>query len=77
MNERLKQEISHTYHDGSVTDTNDIDHVSYENIAQHFYNLALEDVKNNIEAFLQTANYPIIAKEALQMVVNSINKLSK
>ena len=32
----LEEEISRTYHDGSVTDTSDLDHVSYENIARHF-----------------------------------------
>lgn len=32
----LEEEISRTYHDGSVTDTEDIDHVAYENIAHHF-----------------------------------------
>lgn len=32
----LEEEISRTYHDGSVTDTSDIDHVAYENIASHF-----------------------------------------
>lgn len=35
----LEEEISRTYHDGSVTDTSDLDHVSYENIARHFYEL--------------------------------------
>lgn len=32
----LEEEISRTYHDGSVTDTEDIDHIAYENIAHHF-----------------------------------------
>jgi len=32
----LEEEISRTYHDGSVTDTENIDHVAYENIARHF-----------------------------------------
>lgn len=32
----LEEEISRTYHDGSVTDTEDIDHVAYENIARYF-----------------------------------------
>ena len=35
----LEKIIEHTYHDGSVTDTDDIDHVTYENIARHFYEL--------------------------------------
>ena len=35
----LEEEISRTYYDGSVTDTDDIDHVTYENIARHFYEL--------------------------------------
>lgn len=32
----LEEEISRTYRDGSVADTSDMDHVSYENIARHF-----------------------------------------
>lgn len=36
MQEGLEEEINRTYHDGSVTDTSDLDHVSYENIARHF-----------------------------------------
>ena len=39
MQDGLEEEISRTYHDGSVTDTSDLDHVSYENIARHFYEL--------------------------------------
>ena len=34
--EGLEEEINRTYHDGSVTDTSDLDHNSYENIARHF-----------------------------------------
>ena len=34
--EGLEEEINRTYHDRSVTDTSDIDHNSYENIARHF-----------------------------------------
>lgn len=37
----LEEEISRTYRDGSVTDTSDMDHVSYENIAHHFYSLGI------------------------------------
>lgn len=32
----LTEEIERTYHDGSVADTHDMDHVDYENIARHF-----------------------------------------
>lgn len=32
----LTEEIERTYHDGSVADTDDMDHVDYENIARHF-----------------------------------------
>lgn len=32
----LEEEISRTYHDGSVADTDDMDHNDYENIARHF-----------------------------------------
>lgn len=32
----LEEEISRTYHDGSVADTDDMNHVTYENIARHF-----------------------------------------
>ena len=35
----LEEEINRTYQDRSVTDTSDIDHNSYENIARHFYEL--------------------------------------
>lgn len=35
----LEKIIEQTYHDGSVADTNDMDHVTYENIARHFYEL--------------------------------------
>lgn len=35
----LKKIIEQTYHDGSVADTDDMDHVTYENIARHFYEL--------------------------------------
>lgn len=34
--EGLEEEISRTYHNGSVADTSDMDHVDYENIARHF-----------------------------------------
>lgn len=37
--EGLKEEINRTYHDGSVADTSDMDHVTYENIAEYFYDL--------------------------------------
>ena len=37
--EGLDEEINRTYHDGSVANTSDIDHVTYENIAEYFYNL--------------------------------------
>lgn len=33
--------IGQTYHDGSVADTSDMDHVDYENIARYFYELGL------------------------------------
>lgn len=35
----LEEEIKRTYHDGSVADTSDINHVTYENIASHFYEI--------------------------------------
>jgi len=35
----LEKIIRQTYHDGSVADTSDMDHVDYENIARHFYEL--------------------------------------
>lgn len=37
----LQKIINQTYHDGSVADTDEIDHVAYENIARHFYELGL------------------------------------
>ena len=36
MAKGLEEEINRTYYDGSVTDTSDLDHNSYENIARHF-----------------------------------------
>ena len=35
----LEKIIGQTYHDGSVADTSDMDHVDYENIAHHFFEL--------------------------------------
>lgn len=43
--EGLEEEISRTYHDGSVTDTEDIDHTAYENIARHFAEWGAEHLK--------------------------------
>lgn len=40
----LKKEIERTYYDGSVTDTSDMDHVDYENIARHFYELGRQSI---------------------------------
>lgn len=38
----LEKIIEQTYHDRSVTDTSDMDHVSYENIARHFFELGIK-----------------------------------
>ena len=43
----LEEEISRTYHNGSVTDTEDIDHVAYENIARHFAEWGAEHLRDN------------------------------
>ena len=45
-NEDLNDEISRTYHDGSVADTSDLDHVSYENIARHFAKWGAEHLRD-------------------------------
>ena len=37
----LEKEIAQTYRDGSVADTSNMDHIDYENIARHFYELGL------------------------------------
>lgn len=37
----LEKIIEQTYHDGSVADTSDMDHVAYDNIARHFYELGV------------------------------------
>lgn len=37
----IEEIIEQTYHDRSVTDTADIDHVSYENISTYFFELGL------------------------------------
>lgn len=41
----LEKIIGQTYHDGSVTDTSNMDHVDYENIARYFYELGLNAKK--------------------------------
>lgn len=41
----LEEEISRTYHNGSVADTSDLDHNSYENIARHFAQWGAEHAK--------------------------------
>lgn len=45
MQEELEEEISRTYHNGSVADTSDMDHVDYENIARHFAQWGAEHLK--------------------------------
>lgn len=37
----IEKIIEQTYHNGSVADTLDMDHVTYENIARHFYELGV------------------------------------
>lgn len=37
----LEKIIGQTYHDGSVADTSDMNHVDYENIARYFYELGI------------------------------------
>lgn len=41
MEVNLDKIIEQTYHDGSVADTSDMDHVDYDNIARHFYELGV------------------------------------
>lgn len=41
----LEKIIEQTYHDRSVTDTSDMDHVAYENIAHYFYEFGLNTHK--------------------------------
>ena len=41
----LEKIIGQTYHDGSVADTSDMNHVDYENIARHFYELGKLNAK--------------------------------
>ena len=43
----LEDEISRTYHDGSVADTSDIDHNTYENIARHFAQWGAEHFRDS------------------------------
>lgn len=43
--EGLEEEISRTYHDGSVADTDDMDHNDYENIARHFAEWGAKNAK--------------------------------
>lgn len=41
----LEKIIEQTYHDRSVTDTTDIDHVTYENIAKYFFELGIKSAQ--------------------------------
>lgn len=41
----LEKIIEQTYHDRSVTDTSDMDHIAYENIASYFFELGLKAQK--------------------------------
>lgn len=43
----LEEEISRTYHDGSVADTSDIDHNTYDNIAHHFAEWGAEHLRDS------------------------------
>lgn len=43
----LEKIIGQTYHDGSVADTSDMNHVDYENIARYFYELGLKARKED------------------------------
>lgn len=43
----IEKIIGQTYHDGSVADTDDMDRVTYENIARHFYELGLNTISNS------------------------------
>ena len=45
----LEKIIEQTYHDGSVADTDDMDHATYENIARHFYELGQKDAANKFD----------------------------
>ena len=45
----LERIIEQTYHDGSVADTDDMDHATYENIARHFYELGQKDAANKFD----------------------------
>lgn len=45
----LKKIIEQTYHDGSVADTDDMDHATYENIARHFFELGQRDAANKYD----------------------------
>lgn len=41
----LEKIIEQTYHDRSITDTVDMDHITYENIAKYFFELGLKHKK--------------------------------
>ena len=41
----LEKIIEQTYHDGSVADTDDMDHIDYRNIARYFFELGLSTKK--------------------------------
>lgn len=69
MQEGLEEEITRTYHDGSVADTTEMDHVDYENIARHFYELGCRrtaEKYDEIEYNRQRVEEPPVALVAIK-----------
>lgn len=70
--EVLEWEINRTYHEGSVADTWDIDHVTYENIAEYFYDLGCRrtaEKYDEIEYNRQRAEEPPVALVAIKPIL--------
>ncbi len=66
----LEKIIGQTYHDGSVTDTSNIDHVGYENIARYFYELGLKARKS----IWHNVSEEVPTKNGLEVIVACRNK---
>ena len=74
--EGLEEEITRTYHDGSVTDTDDIDHTAYENIARHFAEWMkakiLKIIESRISEIIGDAQPNPVLRLELQGIIDKI-----
>lgn len=76
--EGLEWEINRTYYEGSVADTSNIDHVTYENIAEHFYDLGCRrtaEKYDEIEYNRQRSEELPVALVAINPILPAVLKL--